>query len=353
MPEKDNRTEDISADVKKSLDLLTVYRTEMARAVVGQKALVDGILAAAVGGGHALLEGVPGVAKTLAVKTFASLFSLGFKRLQFTPDLLPSDLTGTLIYNRQDGSFSVRKGPLFTNIILADEVNRAPAKVQSALLEAMAERQVTIGEDTLPLPSPFLVLATQNPVEHEGTYRLPEAELDRFFLKLVVGYPSPEEERQIVLADAGAAEAETETRKAVFSASDLHFLQTTAASIHCEDALIRYMVALTAATRPVHAERHAPGGWGDAGNGANTGSSRGDYLQYIRLGASPRAAVSLCRYAKIRAMFAGREWVSPEDVKDAAFDVFRHRITLSYEASASGVTAGEVVSMILDAVALP
>ena len=340
-----------SADIEAAAALVAKYRKNMAQAVVGQRQLVDGILAAAIAGGHALLEGVPGTAKTLAVKAFASLFSFSFKRIQFTPDLLPSDLTGTLIYNRQSGEFAARKGPLFANIVLADEVNRAPAKVQSALLEAMAERQVTLGDETLPLPSPFVVLATQNPIEHEGTYRLPEAELDRFFIKVVVGYPTIEEERKIaILGQEEKSNFEAEQIKpqaAAFSFEDLRALKRAATAIHCDEAIAAYIVAIVAATRPpANASR-------EERRALSRPLKEKSYFHYIRLGASPRASIALYRHARIKALFAGRGWVSPEDVKDAAFDVLRHRLSLSYEAASEGVSADDVVSMILDAVAQP
>ena len=340
-----------AADIEAACALIAKYREGIARVVVGQRSLVDGILAAAIAGGHALLEGVPGTAKTLAVKAFASLFALTFKRIQFTPDLLPSDLTGTLVYNRQRDEFFARRGPIFANIVLADEVNRAPAKVQAALLEAMAERQVTIGDDTLALPHPFVVLATQNPIEHEGTYRLPEAELDRFFIKIIVGYPSIEEERKIVLAEQ-TEKSNFEAKRinpldALFSAHDLRTLRDAALAVHCEDAITAYIVALVAATRPpsLAGKEERRGGAGRL--------KEKTYFEYIRLGASPRASIALCRYAKIKALFAGRGWVSPEDVKDAAPDVLRHRIALSYEAASEGVAADDVVAMILDAVPQP
>lgn len=342
----------LNEDMERAVSIIEKYRAEMAKKIIGQKALVDGILAAAVAGGHALLEGVPGVAKTLAVRTFASLFSLDFKRLQFTPDLLPSDLIGTLMYNRQNGEFSVRKGPVFTHIVLADEINRAPAKVQSALLEAMAERQVTIGEESLPLPFPFTVLATQNPVEHEGTYRLPEAELDRFFIKLTVDYPSMDEEAEIVSADFESAKRGAPSTggqpKAVFSAEDLECLCKAASAVYCDESIVRYIVSIVSATRPASRKARIP-----EPNRMNAKAEQGNYLRYIYLGASPRASVALHSYSKIRALFSGKSWVSPEDVKDAAYDVLRHRISLSYEAGASDVSSDDVVSMILGAVAQP
>ncbi len=345
------RAEIPKADIEAAAALIAKYRSGMAQVVVGQKSLVEGILAAAIAGAHALIEGVPGTAKTLAVKAFASLFALSFKRIQFTPDLLPSDLTGTLIYNRQTNEFAARRGPIFANIVLADEVNRAPAKVQSALLEAMAERQVTIGDETLKLPSPFVVLATQNPIEHEGTYRLPEAELDRFFIKIIVGYPSIEEERKIALeGQEDASNFDTGSmnyRPALFSIGDLRSLKNAARDIHCDEAIAAYIVAIVAATRPPKTPDREE-------RRANAGRLKpSSYFEYIRLGASPRASIALYRYAKIKALFAGRSWVSPEDVKDAAFDVLRHRISLSYEAASEGISADNVVSMILDAVPQP
>jgi MoxR-like ATPase len=323
----------------------------MAERIVGQEALVDGILTAFIAGGHVLLEGVPGLAKTLAVKTFAELSGLSFKRIQFTPDLLPADLVGTLIYEQASMSFSVRKGPVFANLVLADEINRAPAKVQSALLEAMAEGQVTIGETSHVLPSPFFVLATQNPIEQEGTYTLPEAELDRFLLKLLVPYPAPAEEAAIVRAASsfvgspfsGGGDRAGGSRAAAhsaISAADLAAIRADVQSVRCDDALVSWIVAIVAATRPAADPKRERRG-------------RDDYLKYISFGASPRASIALCQCSKIRAMFAGRDFVIPEDVKAAAPAVLRHRLVLSYEAGADGLSADDIISKVLGIVPLP
>ena len=279
-------------------------------------------------GGHVLLEGVPGLAKTLAVKTFAEISGLSFKRIQFTPDLLPADVTGTMLYNQNESSFSVRKGPIFTNIVLADEINRSPAKVQSALLEAMAEKQVTIGEQTYELPKPFLVLATQNPIEQEGTYNLPEAELDRFLLKVKVPYPMPNEEVKIVKAGGNP---ENIYVKQILDKEMLDKCRSLLDSIVCDDRIIEYIVSIISVTRPEIA-------------GAQKGN---DILRYISYGASPRASIALAKCAKARALFQGRTFVLPEDVKVCAPSVLRHRLVLSYEAGADGVTADELIDKII------
>lgn len=308
-------------------------RTEARKRLVGQDGLVDGILTAMVAGGHVLLEGVPGLAKTLAVRTFSEISGLDFKRIQFTPDLLPADVSGTLIYEPNKGAFSVRKGPIFTNVVLADEINRAPAKVQSAMLEAMEERQVTIGEESYKLKEPFFVLATQNPVEQEGTYNLPEAELDRFLMKLVVGYPSAGEEAQIVRTMGRASEIPVER---VLSAADLKRFKSLVPAIVCDDAIVDYIVKIVSVTRP------------SAGR-----ASEHDVTRYISLGASPRAGISLLQCARATALLAGRSFVLPEDVKAAALPALRHRLVLSYEAAADGVGADEIIGTILDFVPLP
>lgn len=323
---------------ERSLDIISRVRSGMAESIVGQEALVDGILIACITGGHVLLEGVPGLAKTLAVKTFAELSSLDFKRIQFTPDLLPADLVGTLIYNREKADFSVRKGPIFANLVLADEINRAPAKVQSALLEAMAERQVTIGETSHILPDPFFVLATQNPIEQEGTYTLPEAELDRFLFKLHVPYPSMEEECKIVLfADAVSAGRHS---RSVITADDLVFVRQESAKVVCDESLIDYIVRLVASTRPADSVRKDK-------------RQRDDYIRYLSFGASPRASIALCKTAKIRALFEGRGYVIPEDIKAVAYPVLRHRLVLSYEAGADDLSADDIIDRILGIVPLP
>lgn len=314
--------------------LLDSCRTEMARRVVGQQEVVNGILTAAISGGHILLEGAPGLAKTLAVKTFADIAGLDFKRIQFTPDLLPADVSGTLVYNQAEGRFSVRKGPVFANVILADEINRAPAKVQSALLEAMAEHQVTIGEQTYPLPEPFIVLATQNPIEQEGTYNLPEAELDRFLLKVIVPYPSPKEELAIVKTQ-GAAERIAVHQ--VLSAQSIAQCRAAANAVSCDDKLIEYIVSLVAVTRP----------------SADTNKNRTEIDKYISFGASPRAGIALLQCAKAAALLAGRDFILPEDIKAVAKPVLRHRLVLSYEAAADGVTADDIIGRIADFLPLP
>ena len=318
-------------------------RAEAAKRVVGQQQVIDGILIALLTGGHILLEGVPGLAKTLAVKTFAEISGLDFKRIQFTPDLLPADVTGTLMYESQSGRFTVRKGPVFTNVVLADEINRSPAKVQSALLEAMAEHQVTIGEETYPLPEPFLVLATQNPIEQEGTYNLPEAELDRFLLKLIVNYPTPQEEVQIVKTAGHAAEISVNT---VLDAKKLSQMRALLDQVTCDDKLVEYIVSVVAVTRPV-AEKKA------GGRLAVSSVKKDDIARYISYGASPRSGIALLQCAKAYALFAGRNFVLPEDVKAAAPAVLRHRLVLSYEAAADGVMADDVISCVLETVPLP
>ena len=329
--------------------LINSCRKELAKRIVGQQQMVDGLLTALIAGGHILLEGVPGLAKTLAVKSLAQITGLEFKRIQFTPDLLPADLTGTLIWDQAKGSFSVRRGPVFANVILADEINRAPAKMQSALLEAMEERQVTIGEASYPLPNPFFVLATENPIEHEGTYSLPEAELDRFLLKLLVSYPTPEEELAIVgrtppMAWGGVGRLEP--LSPVLNAEVIAMLRRAADSIHLDDKIAEYIVSIVVATRPAST---LPGGRSQS-PGAR--AAEGIY-RYVSFGASPRASIALHRCSRILALFAGREYVSPDDVKAAAYPVMRHRIVLSYEAEADGLDADAVISRILSHVPIP
>ena len=315
-------------------------RAEMGKRIVGQQNLIDGILTGFIAGGHVLLEGVPGLAKTLAVKTFAELSALSFKRIQFTPDLLPADLVGTLVYEQAKMSFSVRKGPVFANLVLADEINRAPAKVQSALLEAMAEGQVTIGDTSYILPSPFFVLATQNPIEQEGTYTLPEAELDRFLLKLLVPYPALSEEADIVRASARDTGRERKSGTPVISSEALSLIRADMQSVRCDDALVSYLVAVVAATRPLAEARKER-------------RQRDDYLKYISFGASPRASIALHQCAKIRALFDGRDFVVPEDIKDVVPAVLRHRLVLSYEAGADGLCADDIIAKVLGIVPVP
>lgn len=325
--------------------LINKIRNGMAEKIVGQKELIEGILTAYIADGHVLLEGAPGLAKTFAVKTFAALCGASFKRIQFTPDLLPADLIGTLVFRQNTGKFSVRKGPLFANIILADEINRAPAKVQSALLEAMAEKQVTIGKTTYKLPLPFFVLATQNPVEQEGTYPLPEAETDRFLLKLIVPYPSLKEELLIVnkfssICGADGAEVSGEKNKVCLSPAELAYLRGLADGIKCSSEITSYIVSITAATRPFT-------------DGSNNMFSQSSYLSYISFGASPRASIAIQKCAKVKAMLEGRDYVIPDDVKYAAYPVLRHRLKLSYEASAENLTPDEIIAKILSVVTQP
>ncbi|GHV11817.1 ATPase AAA [Spirochaetia bacterium] len=331
-------------DAARAADILNTCRIELAKRIVGQQAMIDGLLAALVAGGHILLEGVPGLAKTMAVKALADITELLFKRIQFTPDLLPADLTGTLIWEQGSGTFSVRRGPVFANVILADEINRAPAKVQSALLEAMQEAQVTIGENSYALPKPFFVLATQNPIEHEGTYALPEAELDRFLLKLLVTYPSPEEEIRILKQAAPIAAGQDENTallRPVLNREALTFLRAAAEAVRVDEGIERYIVSVVTATRPLTGR-----------NPAERGSAEGIY-RYISFGASPRGTIALHRIARIMALFEGRSFVTPDDVKVAAYPVLRHRIVLSYEAEADGLDADTVISRLLAFVPLP
>ena len=324
------------ADLAECSDYIQKCRAEVALRVVGQNSVIDGILMALVAGGHVLLEGVPGLAKTLVVRTVADVSGLDFKRIQFTPDLLPADVTGTLIYEQATGSFSVRKGPVFANVVLADEINRAPAKVQSALLEAMAEHQVTIGETTYKLPNPFFVLATQNPIEQEGTYNLPEAELDRFLLKLEVPYPKPEEEMEIVRTMGNAASVPV---KKIFSAQALQKCRTAVEAITADDKILQYIVSLISVTRPAQEK--------------NSQAHRNDILRYISFGASPRAGIAMLKCAKVNALFQNRSFVLPEDVQAVAQQVLAHRLVLSYEASADNVTASDLISKIIDLMPLP
>jgi len=323
------------------------------RVVVGQRPLVEGLLVALLSGGHALVEGVPGLAKTTAIRTLAQALGLGFGRIQFTPDLLPGDLLGTLVYVPEQGRFVVRRGPIFAPVLLADEVNRAPAKVQSALLEAMEEQQVSIGDETFPLPDPFFVMATQNPVELEGTYPLPEAQIDRFLLKLVVPYPDEEEERRIVDRDA-APPARVEP---VADAATLRALRAAVGRVHVADAVRDYAVRLARATRApssVGARIEPAGSAGAADALARAtpldGATRLEADACVALGASPRASMYLVRAARARALLDGRHFATPHDVKRVAPDVLRHRIVVSYEAEADGVDAEAVVRAVLAAV---
>ncbi|HTM57618.1 MAG TPA: MoxR family ATPase [Candidatus Udaeobacter sp.] len=317
--------------IERAGETLTRVRDEVGRALVGQRQMVDRLLVGLLTGGHVLLEGVPGLAKTLAVKSLADSLSLKFRRIQFTPDLLPADLTGTLIYNPRDGSFSAKKGPLFANLVLADEINRAPAKVQSALLEAMQEKQVTHGDESHRLEEPFLVLATQNPIEQEGTYPLPEAQSDRFMLKVKIGYPDRSEEK-LILKRAGLAELPALEPRA--SRADVLEARAALASVYVDDKIQEYVLDLVSATR-------RPRDFGLPLDG------------FIEFGASPRATLFLARGAQALALVAGRPYVLPEDVKGIAPDILRHRIHVSYEAEAEGIDGEEVTRRILEQVRVP
>ena len=304
----------------------------MDQTIVGQKHLVNSLLISLLANGHVLLEGVPGLAKTLAIKTLASLIDATYSRIQFTPDLLPADVMGTMVYSVQKERFEVKQGPVFANFVLADEINRAPAKVQSALLEAMQERQVTIGETTFKLDDPFLVLATQNPIEQEGTYPLPEAQVDRFLMKVVIGYPNKEEEKQIIRQNI------KENRKpvqALISTKEIVETRSIVQKIYVDEKIEKYIVDIVFATR-------FPGDYG-----------LNDLTSIIAFGASPRASISLAVASRAYAFLKGRGYVIPEDVRAVCHDVLRHRIGLSYEAEANNISADEIISEILDKVAVP
>jgi len=323
---------EINKKVQQESLFLQDLRREIAKVIVGQEEMVDKMLVAILADGHILLEGLPGLAKTLAVKTMADSISSTFSRIQFTPDLLPADITGTLIFNPKDGTFTPKKGPIFANLVLADEINRAPAKVQSALLEAMQERQVTVGENTYKLPKLFMVLATQNPIEQEGTYPLPEAQVDRFMLKLQVSYPGKAEEREIL-------ERMTRNIKPVVTSkiTPEHILSAreTIASIYVDDKIKNYIVDLVFATRRPQ-------------------DYKLDKIKpWINIGASPRATICLTQAAKAYAFLNGRGYVTPEDIKAIGFDVMRHRVLMTYEAEAENVNSEQVLKMVFETVEVP
>lgn len=307
-------------------------RREMSKVVVGQEELIDALLTGIIGNGHVLLEGLPGLAKTLTIKTLADVIDSSFQRIQFTPDLLPADIVGTSIYNPKESTFSVRKGPIFANIILADEINRAPAKVQSALLEAMQERQVTISENTYKLPELFMVMATQNPIEQEGTYPLPEAQTDRFMLKVNVTYPSKTEELRVLELMSRQVQP---TVRTIISSDKILKARQTADNIYVDDKIKNYVLDLVIATR--EPEKH--------------GLSK--LRDYIRCGASPRATIFMIKAAKSYAFINGRGYVTPEDIKAVGFNVMRHRILLTYEAEAENITSEDILRNIFEAVEVP
>ncbi|HUW32188.1 MAG TPA: AAA family ATPase [Planctomycetota bacterium] len=323
----------ISEVVKNESGFVDNLRKEIGRVIVGQAYMIDRLLVGLLSNGHVLIEGVPGLAKTTAVATLARTLRLSFHRLQFTPDLLPADLIGTLIYNPKSGDFTTRKGPIFANIILADEINRAPAKVQSALLEAMQERQVTIGDTTYPLDKPFLVMATQNPIEHEGTYPLPEAQVDRFMLKVKISYPDKDEERQIM--DRMALTATSINVEPVVSPEDIMRVRGVVDEIYIDEKVKDYILNIVFATR-------RPGEY-----------KLKELEGLIEYGASPRATIYLTLGAKAYAFIQGRGYVTPQDVKSIGMDVLRHRVIVSYEAEAEDMTSEDIVQKIFDSVEVP
>lgn len=322
----------LTAEIERRSHLIESLRTGMHQAIVGQSHLIDSLLIGLLSGGHILLEGLPGLAKTLAIKTLSQLISADYKRIQFTPDLLPADVVGTLMYSQKQEDFSVKKGPIFSNFILADEINRAPAKVQSALLEAMQEHQVTIGDETFKLPNPFLVMATQNPIEQEGTYPLPEAQVDRFMLKVLISYPKKEEEAQIIRQQI---RPESQEIRPAVSIADILDLRRLAAEVYIDEKIERYIVDIVFATRQ-------PADYGLE-----------HFKSFISFGASPRASINLALAARSYALLKGRGYVIPEDVRAVCYDVLRHRIGLSYEAEAQDLTSDELIKEILNRVEVP
>ena len=325
-------TQDITNRVQEQNSWVPALQQEVARVVVGQRYLVEGLLIGLLTNGHVLLEGVPGLAKTLTVKTLSSAIRTGFSRIQFTPDLLPADLIGTLIYNPREGVFTTKRGPIFSNLILADEINRAPAKVQSALLEAMQERQVTLGDTTHKLPDPFLVLATQNPLEQEGTYALPEAQLDRFMLKLKIGYPTKVEERQI-LDLMGTSSPKLDVLPVV-EPEQIIRAREIVNSIYIDDRVKDYIVDVVFATR-------------------DPGAYKLQLAGLIRYGASPRATIALTLASRAKAFLSGRGYVTPQDVKSVGMDILRHRVAVTYEAEAEEMTSEKIIERVFANLPVP
>ena len=324
--------QELNIKIQQQSTFVTNLMTGMDRVIVGQKHLVDSLLISLLSDGHILLEGVPGLAKTLAIKTLAQLIDADYSRIQFTPDLLPADVVGTMIYSQKDEKFQVKKGPVFANFVLADEINRAPAKVQSALLEAMQEHQVTIGEKTFGLPNPFLVMATQNPIEQEGTYQLPEAQVDRFMLKVVVDYPTIDEEKLIIRENLQGA---LPTVNPVTTAEEILRAREIVNQVYIDDKIAQYIADIVFASRSPDRYQLA------------------DLKDMITFGGSPRASINLAKAARAYAFIKHRGFVVPEDVRAVAHDVLRHRIGLSYEAEASSVTSEEIVSKIINKVEVP
>ncbi len=322
----------LTEQIKQESAFIDLIKMEMGKVIIGQRHLIDNLLIALLADGHILLEGVPGLAKTLSIKTLSQIIDVDFSRIQFTPDLLPADLIGTLIYSQKSEDFIVKKGPIFANFILADEINRSPAKVQSALLEAMQERQVTIGESTIKLPEPFLVMATQNPIEQEGTYPLPEAQVDRFMLKVLVDYPKKEEERQIIRLNLSQQFPKPESK---VSAEQILKARKVVKDIHLSDKIENYILDIVFATR--YPENY----------------KLDDIKPLIRYGASPRASIYLALAAKTKAFMEHRAFVLPDDIKSIAFEVLRHRIGLTYEAEAENINTDDIVTEILNKVEVP
>jgi MoxR-like ATPase len=322
----------INESVRTASAWVAPLRQEIGRVIIGQQQLVDRLLVGLVTNGHLLLEGVPGLAKTLAVKTLAAATQVKFQRMQFTPDMLPADIVGTMIYNPRDGTFSTKHGPIFANLILADEINRAPAKVQSALLEAMQERQVTLGDETYRLPDPFLVLATENPLEQEGTYPLPEAQVDRFMLKVMLDYPNRTEE--IAILEAMATSEPSLSVSPVVSAEDIIRARHVVNTIYVDEKVKHYIVDLVLATRDPRPYKI-------------------DLNGYVQCGASPRATINLTLAARASAFLQGRGYVTPQDVKDLVFDVMRHRVAVSYEAEAENITSEQIIQKIVEELPVP
>ena len=329
-------------DIMEASAFIRPLKTEMSRIVAGQSVLIDRLIAAMLADGHVLLEGLPGLAKTLAVKTLAQSLDGAFARIQFTPDLLPADVVGPSIYNPAEHSFSVKKGPVFANIVLADEINRAPAKVQSALLECMQEKQATVAGETFKMPDPFLVLATQNPIEQEGTYPLPEAQIDRFIFKLKIDYPKREEER-LVAERMGHPEC-TPKAMPVAKLADISHARRWVDKVYMDEKILDYILDIVWATRPNHGEELSQ---------RQSGANLGDIASMVEVGASPRATIALVLAAKATAFMEGRAYVVPQDVKTVAHDVLRHRIILSYEAEAENRTQDDIISGILNELKTP
>ncbi len=321
----DDEIKKLTEEAAEQVKIIERIKAEFQKVIVGQDNLLNKMISAIISGGHILLEGVPGLAKTLSIRTLARILEVDFKRIQFTPDMLPADIRGTLIYNQHNGSFEIKKGPVFTNFILADEINRAPSKVQSALLESMQEKTATIGETTYQLPDPFFVMATQNPIEQEGTYPLPEAQTDRFYMKVFVDYPNQKEEKRIIHRMSGMFSPEPKT---VASKDEIINLQKFVERIYVDEKIYDYVVNIVFATRNFE-------------------------KGYVKYGASPRASINFIKAARCEAFFDGRGYVIPEDIKLVAYEILRHRIILSFEAEAEGITTEKVIEDILNTVEIP